>query len=150
MSSLPMYFPSDFDLSTACLCVELTAHAYKMYQQWEDEGKPRKEAGFTRQPPTGTGLTFSSPIWSTYRWLFVNDSEPFGFIASDGGVINTCDVVPQLPSPLLGEFVYKHVGTPVNFTAQYSGIGDNHNLTHAYGYALNYPDQPENPKAKTA
>lgn len=270
MSSLPMYFPPDFDLSAASLCAELTAHAYKMYQQWEDQGKPRKESGFTWQPPTGTGLTFSSPIWSTYRWLFIDDSEPFGFVASDGAgrgylafrgtestrnwltdadadqepydpvagygtvhdgfrklynslrqdmmkgfdevggidslwvtghslgcglstlavpdilahksfrcvqhyafasprvgdpvftdaynangaptyrIVNTCDIVPQLPSSLLGEFVYKHVGIPVNFTAQYGGIGANHNITHAYGYALNHPDQPENTKADAA
>ncbi len=65
-------------------------------------------------------------------------------------VVNTCDIVPQLPSPLLGEFVYKHVGIPVNFTAQYGGVGDNHNLTHAYGYALEHPHAPERVAAVAA
>ena len=85
MSSLPMYFPSDFDLETARLCADLTAHAYRMYAQWEEQDKPRKESGFTWRPPSDTGLRFSSPIWSTIRALLItNDSEPFGFVASDG------------------------------------------------------------------
>jgi len=85
MSSLPMYFPSDFDLETAQLCAELTAHAYRMYAQWVEQDKPRKEDRFRWQTPSDTGLRFSSPIWSTIRTLFItNDSEPFGFVASDG------------------------------------------------------------------
>jgi triacylglycerol lipase len=85
MSSLPMYFPSDFDLETAQLCADLTAHAYRMYAQWVKQDKPRKEERFRWRRPRNTGLRFSSPIWSTIRTLFItNDSEPFGFVASDG------------------------------------------------------------------
>lgn len=265
MSSLPMYFPSGFDLSTARLCAQLTAYAYQMYNQWKAEGRPRKESGFTWQTPSATGLTFSSPIWSTVRTLFItNDSEPFGFVASDSTgqgylvfrgtesandwftdfdadqepypfvtgygevhhgflklyrslredalkgfaevgtidslwvtghslgcglstlaipdmmvqhpfqsvqhysfasprvgssaftdkyndngvltyrVVNTCDLVPQLPSAIFRRFAYKHVGIPVNFTAQYRHIGTNHSLTGTYRYALDNPQQPEN------
>jgi hypothetical protein len=260
-----MYFPSGFDLATARLCAQLTAYAYEMFRQWKAEGRPRKESGFCWHPPSGTGLTFSSPIWSTVRTLFItNDSEPFGFVARDAAgsgylvfrgtetahnwfidfdadqepyefvegygkvhdgflklyrslrddalvsftevgaidslwvtghslgcglstlaipdvmvrhtfqrvehysfasprvghttftdryndngvvtyrVVNTCDLVPQLPSPVLERLAYKHIGIPVNFTAQYGHIGANHSLTGAYRYALDNPHQPEN------
>lgn len=271
MSSLPIYFPSDFDLVTAKLCAQLTAYAYQMYSQWVEQDKPRKESGFTWQTPSGTGLVFSSPIWSTVRTLLItNDSEPFGFVASDGTgkgylvfrgtetvrnwfmdfdadqepyafvsgygevhdgfsklyrslrqdalkgfdevgtidslwvtghslgcglstlaipdvmaqrtfqsvqhysfasprvgnpaftdryndngvstfrVVNTCDLVPQLPSAVLDRCVFKHVGLPVNFTAQYHHAGANHSLTGAYQYALDHPQQPENTAAAAA
>lgn len=58
-------------------------------------------------------------------------------------VVNTCDVVPTVPLAALGE-LYKHVGTPVDFTAQYGSIGGNHSLKDAYCYALDHPDSPEN------
>ncbi len=59
-------------------------------------------------------------------------------------VVNTCDLVPQLPTSILGRFVYKHIGAPVNYTAQYGSIGGNHSLTDSYQYALNHPESPEN------
>lgn len=264
VSSLPMYFPADFDLSIARFCARLIADAYRMYGQWEKQDKPRKESGFTWQTPSGTGLTFSSPIWSTMKTFFIIDeSEPFGFVASDGTgkgylvfrgtasfnnwmtdldadhepydlvngygevhdgflklwksmredalsaleevgvidslwitghslggglstvavpdiitqktfqrvehysfasprvgnpaftgayndngvktfrVVNTCDFVPQLPGAILGAYTFKHVGHPVNFSAQYGSVAHNHNHAHAYCYALDNPQQPE-------
>ncbi len=58
-------------------------------------------------------------------------------------VVNTCDVVPTVPLAAL-ELLYKHIGTPIDFTGQYGSIGGNHSLLHAYCYALAHPDAPEN------
>lgn len=58
-------------------------------------------------------------------------------------IVNTCDVVPTVPLAAMGP-LYKHVGTPVDFTAQYGSIGGNHSLKDAYTYALDHPDMPEN------
>ncbi|MEO8497498.1 MAG: lipase family protein, partial [Planctomycetota bacterium] len=62
-------------------------------------------------------------------------------------VVNTCDLVPEVPAAALGESLFQHVGTPVDFTAQYNSIGGNHSLTGAYSYAINHPDQPQGPLA---
>ena len=62
MGSLPMYFPSEFDMSVARTCAQLTSYAYDMYTQWAEQGKPRKESGFTWKQPPSTDLSFSSPI----------------------------------------------------------------------------------------
>jgi len=62
-------------------------------------------------------------------------------------VVNTCDVVPTVPlSATAGELsipLYKHVGIPVNFTAQYGSIVGNHSVSDSYLYALGHPEQPE-------
>lgn len=266
MKTLPMYFPDNFDLSKTRTCAQMVEYAYDMYSQWEDAGRPRKESGFHWTPPEGTGLTFSSPIWSTLiKWWFINESEPFGFVAratngdgylvfrgtqsvSDwihdiearqtsydfvsgygkvhngffeiykslrddclkafgevGGaiknlhvtghslgsglstlavpdvitqqsfesvchynfasprvgdpeftarynengvltfrIVNTSDLVPQVPlgSDFLGLLIFTHVGTPVDFTAQYGSIAGNHSMTNAYQYAIEHPDDP--------
>ena len=34
-------------MSVARDCAQLTSYAYAMYTQWSDQGKPRKESGFT-------------------------------------------------------------------------------------------------------
>ena len=39
----------------------------------------------------------------------------------------------------------KHVGTPVDFTAQYDSIGNNHSMVNSYLYAVSHPAQPEGP-----
>ncbi len=68
-------------------------------------------------------------------------------------VVNTCDVVPNVPlsatSSSLPWPIYKHVGVPVGFTAQYSSVVDNHSVSSAYLYALEHPEQPEQSKIKT-
>lgn len=265
MSSLPMYFPSQFNLQTALYCATLTSYAYDMYDQWIAQGKPRKESGFAWKLPEGTGLTFSSPIWSGIKWLhFFNESEPFGFLATDGQgngylvfrgtesdmdwvddievsqtnydlapnygpvhdgfyklyvsmrndvlgafsqlsginnlmvtghslgcglstlavpdvmtqqklnsvqhynlasprvgspaftdaynangvltfrIVNTCDIVPEVPPAVLDKDLYKHIGTPVDYTAQYGSLAGNHSLATSYTYALENPNSPEN------
>lgn len=63
-------------------------------------------------------------------------------------VVNTCDVVPQVPLPAAGRFLYNHVGLPVDFTAQYGSIAANHSSGDAYLYALEHPDQPAGPTAQ--
>jgi hypothetical protein len=64
-------------------------------------------------------------------------------------IVNTEDVVPDVPlavtSDILDTYYYKHVGTPVDFTAQYRSIGNNHSMLNAYLYAVNHPTQPEGP-----
>jgi triacylglycerol lipase len=65
-------------------------------------------------------------------------------------VVNTEDVIPDLPAAIwLTEFgdtlLFKHVGTPVDFTAQYDTDGNNHSLNIAYQYAVSHPNNPEGP-----
>lgn len=76
------------------------------------------------------------------------DNRDFTDRYNDNGVltyrvVNTCDLVPQMPSAVLGPFAYKHVGLPVNFSAHYGSVGANHNHTRAYRHALDHPQQPE-------
>jgi hypothetical protein len=58
-------------------------------------------------------------------------------------IVNTEDIVPDLPLPLLAGTVYKHIGTPVDFTAQYGTTDDNHSLDIAYDYAIRHPANPQ-------
>jgi triacylglycerol lipase len=58
-------------------------------------------------------------------------------------VVNTEDIVPDGPTAIFGSYLYKHIGTPVDFTAQYDTIGDNHSLDIAYDYAIANPNNPE-------
>jgi triacylglycerol lipase len=64
-------------------------------------------------------------------------------------VVNTEDVVPDVPlavtSDVFDTYDYKHVGTPVDFTAQYDSIGGNHSMLNSYLYAVSHPAQPEGP-----
>ncbi|MEJ0092434.1 MAG: lipase family protein [Methylocella sp.] len=66
-------------------------------------------------------------------------------------VVNTEDIVPATPLPVsvwpsdLSTYLYKHIGTPIDFTAQYDTIYNNHSLNIAYQYALTNPNNPEGP-----
>jgi predicted lipase len=84
--STPIYFPpSPFDFAQAVICARHVEVAYQMYAQWIAQGKPRKEEGFKWTAPTGTGFTYSAPVWSQEHAVLnlFNVSEPFGFIAKD-------------------------------------------------------------------
>lgn len=59
-------------------------------------------------------------------------------------LVNTCDLVPEVPPSIIADENFKHVGVPVDYTAQYKSITGNHSLTNSYMYALNHPDSPEN------
>ncbi len=59
-------------------------------------------------------------------------------------VVNTEDLVPDVPPAILGDDDYCHVGTPVNFTAQYGSLNGNHSSVSAYLYALEHPNKPWN------
>jgi triacylglycerol lipase len=62
-------------------------------------------------------------------------------------IINTEDIVPDLPPavvPLFG-YLYKHIGMPVCYTAQYDSDAGNHQYQHSYYHALKNPYQPEGP-----
>lgn len=60
-------------------------------------------------------------------------------------LVNSCDIVPTVPASVLTFDlpIYSHVGTSVDFTAQYGSIPANHSVTTCYGYALQHPHQPE-------
>lgn len=59
--------------------------------------------------------------------------------------------MPAVPPPVSGDFFgtyqYKHVGTPVDFTATYDSIGGNHSMLNCYLYAVTHPTEPEGPVA---
>jgi triacylglycerol lipase len=58
-------------------------------------------------------------------------------------VVNTCDLVPEVPPSVLAKLVFKHVGAPIDFTAQYGAVGGDHSLDGAYRYALDNPGAPQ-------
>ncbi|MFC4527404.1 lipase family protein [Dyella halodurans] len=60
-------------------------------------------------------------------------------------VVNTEDIVPDVPPPLMGSTVYQHIGTPVDFTAEYLTTDGNHNMANCYYYAITNPTQPQGP-----
>jgi triacylglycerol lipase len=60
-------------------------------------------------------------------------------------IVNTEDLVPDAPTAISGSYLYKHIGTSVDFTAQYDTILDNHSLDLAYSYAIANPDDPQGP-----
>jgi triacylglycerol lipase len=60
-------------------------------------------------------------------------------------IVNTEDIVPDAPPSVVGSILYQHIGTPVDFTAQYGTLGDNHSLLISYTYALNNPTAPQGP-----
>ncbi|HSH04668.1 MAG TPA: lipase family protein [Anaerolineae bacterium] len=57
-------------------------------------------------------------------------------------VVNTCDLVPEVPSAIFGRELYEHVGIPVNFTAQYGSLVGNHSAHDSYLYALQHANAP--------
>jgi triacylglycerol lipase len=72
----------------------------------------------------------------------------FAYMMNGNGVptfriVNTEDIVPDAPPSVIGTTLYKHIGMPVDFTAQYGSYDANHSLLNAYEYALNNPTDPE-------
>ncbi len=61
-------------------------------------------------------------------------------------VVNTSDVVPEVPPAELADTVYQHVGIPVCFTAQYGSLLANHSCEKTYLYALEHPAAPIDPQ----
>jgi hypothetical protein len=64
-------------------------------------------------------------------------------------VVNIEEVVPDAPLPLMGSTVYRHIGTPVDFSGQYLTTYGNHGLANCYWYAINHQTQPQRPIAAT-
>ena len=62
-------------------------------------------------------------------------------------LVNTADGVPDTPNSVAPKpnKVYEHVGKQINFTADYSDGGKNHNPCCTYSYALHNPTDPVNP-----
>jgi triacylglycerol lipase len=62
-------------------------------------------------------------------------------------VVNTEDLVPMAPPAvsLSGPMVYEHIGTPVDFTANYGSIVTNHSMANTYCYAMKDTSNPYNP-----
>ena len=57
-------------------------------------------------------------------------------------VVNTSDIVPCLPLPITGRWIYQHIGQQISFTAQYGDTSANHSVRGAYRYALENPLAP--------
>ena len=273
MSTMPMYFPQNFAVSTAVECADLVNCAYNQYTQWYNQDYPDM-SGFA-WIPNSAGYDFGSPLYWTYTWLGVTYQEPIGFVAwsndtafvvfrgtvskidwlydaktdlvgyaqapgfgnvhegfseiytqlsgqvmtgigqaSDAAtltnviftghslgaglsslavpdvvanaglaasvgylhlnlasprvgdttyaaamnasavpsfrVVNTEDIVPCAPLAVGIANDYEHIGTPINFTANYGAIDSNHSLTLSYLYALNNPQSPQNPSPPVA
>jgi triacylglycerol lipase len=79
----------------------------------------------------------------------------FAYMMNSSGVptfrvVNTEDIVPDAPPSVIGTTLYKHIGMPVDFTAQYGSYDANHSLLNAYSYALNNPSDPEGPLPSAA
>ena len=62
MSSLPLYFPSDFSLDRALLCARLIDQAYGQYRQWLAQRQPHRPEDFHWTPPDMPGWRFSAPV----------------------------------------------------------------------------------------
>ena len=62
-------------------------------------------------------------------------------------LVNTADGVPSTPNSVAPKpnKVYEHVGKQIDFTADYSDGGKNHNPCCTYSYALHNPTDPVNP-----
>jgi len=101
---------------------------------------------------TNTALqpTSSRPLLH-YNFASPRVGDPqFAYTINGSGVptfriVNTEDIVPDAPPPVIGTTLYKHIGIPVDFTAQYGSYDLNHSLATAYDYAVNHPMDPEGP-----
>jgi hypothetical protein len=99
---------------------------------------------------TNTGLqpTSSLPVLH-YNFASPRVGDPIFAGLLNGGpvptfrIVNTEDIVPIALPPVIGTTYYQHIGRPVDFTANYGSLGDNHSLTGAYIYALNNPHDPQ-------
>lgn len=60
-------------------------------------------------------------------------------------IVNTEDLVPDVPPAVSGSISYEHFGYPVDFSAQYRTIVGNHSMADCYFYAITNPDAPLNP-----
>jgi triacylglycerol lipase len=74
----------------------------------------------------------------------------FNLPATTYRIVNTEDIVPYGPPPISGFDYYEHVGTPVDFTAQYGSTGGNHDHLNSYYYALTHTTQPQGPVVLSA
>jgi triacylglycerol lipase len=61
-------------------------------------------------------------------------------------VVNTEDIVPVAPPPesATGPMLYQHIGTSVDFNANYGTVDANHSMANTYAYAVNNTDNPYN------
>jgi hypothetical protein len=60
-------------------------------------------------------------------------------------VVNSTDLVPEVPPAELDHELFEHVGIQVTYSAQYDSLGGNHAITGSYAYALTHPQQPQGP-----
>lgn len=76
-------------------------------------------------------------------YLSLTKSSP-GMLIDTYRLVNTADSVPDFPGSLLHPD-YVHVGTSLNFYADYGSEENNHNPCCTYSYALIDPSNPFNP-----
>lgn len=107
-------------------------------------------------PDVMTNSTLAAASYVHYNFASPRTGDPTFSAALNGlakvptfRIVNTEDVVPDVPLAVTSDIVrtcyYKHVGTPVDFTAEYDSIGGNHSMLSSYLYAVTNPGQPQGP-----
>lgn len=65
-------------------------------------------------------------------------------------IVNSEDLVPQVPPAAVGRALYQHVGTAVSFSANNGGVAANHSMAETYTYAIEHPEAPMQYQTTTA
>jgi len=77
---------------------------------------------FAKITPKPVNWTFASPRLGNIDFASKYNSFRINTIR----VFNTSDVVPDLPPPVLSDFLYEHVGTNIPFTTNLGTLTENH------------------------
>lgn len=57
-------------------------------------------------------------------------------------IVNSEDLVPQVPPAAVEHRLYQHVGTAVSFSANNGSVAENHSMAETYTYAIEHPEAP--------
>lgn len=72
--------------------------------------------------------TFAAPRSGNDIYAKLNDNLNPYFLR----VFNSEDVVPTLPPPIFGKYIYEHVGIPITFTSNLGSVSRNHIQSYTY------------------
>jgi hypothetical protein len=90
----PLATPTGYDMKTALMCTYLVDVASSMCIDWMQAGSPPGWSEWSPNNLCSVSVGISSPdsfefsplIWSTFEWKSAQQVEPYGFVASQGGV----------------------------------------------------------------